>query len=302
MQIKFYYKNVLLLLIINLKFTSMIFSQDNYFEYSKDVSIHSKKTGNGKRNIILLHGFGASINTWDDLNLNVDTNQITIHAIDLKGFGLSSKFKDNKYSLNDQANIIIQYIKKNQLTDISLIGHSYGGGVALLVILDLLKENNNSIKNLVLIDCAAYSDNIPFFIKYLRTPILNSLLFLTGKKYRAKFTLKRLFYDKSKITKKIIDRYVASFSQSGIRYSFVRAAKQIVPDDYLNTISKYTTIKIPTLIIWGKEDMAISVKIGERLNQQIQNSKIEIIDNCGHIPQEEKPEFTSELITKFINQ
>lgn len=289
------------LILVQSYFTSMTYSQTKYFEYSKDLRIHYKKSGIGKMNLVLLHGFGASIETWDDLKLTLDTINYCIHEIDLKGFGLSSKPKDKDYSMDEQAKIVHRYITENSLENVTLIGHSYGGGVVLLTAIKLIEENKNILKHLVLIDCAAYSDQIPFFIKYLRTPILNKIIFLTNKSYRARFVLNRLFFDKSKITKKILNRYVNSFTPIGTKHSFVKAAKQIIPEQYQKTISKYSQINIPTLIIWGRQDAAISLENGEKLNKQIIGSVLRIIDNCGHIPQEEMPDTTNELIVNFIN-
>ena len=53
--------------------------------------------------------------------------------------------------------------------------------------------------------------------------------------------------------------------------------------------AQYKTICVPTLILWGRQDKIIPLEIGERLRQDIPNSRLEIIDKAGHIPQEEVP-------------
>jgi pimeloyl-ACP methyl ester carboxylesterase len=58
-------------------------------------------------------------------------------------------------------------------------------------------------------------------------------------------------------------------------------------------------ISQPTLIIWGKEDRALPAEMAERFRQDIKNSVLQIIPNCGHNPQEEKPEEVNGLIRRF---
>lgn len=280
--------------------------EENYtpskiFKYSEDVSINYEILGEGDTSIIFLHGFGASLNSWNDIKNLFPLDIYKLFLIDLKGFGFSSKPQDNKYTIEDQANIIASFIEKNNLRNIILIGHSYGGGICMRLQLDFMKQNNPIIKKMILIDCAAYLKKLPFFIKYLRMPT-NRLMFLASPKYRAKYTLKHLFFDKGNVTEEKINRYARFFDEPGAHYSFVKAAKQIIPDDYDSIIQKYQNIKIPVLIIWGKNDPILSIDVAKKLNQTIVNSRLEFIEQCGHIPQEECPDSTYKLIDIFLNK
>jgi len=156
------------------------------------------------------------------------------------------------------------------------------------------------INRLILLDCAAYPQDLPFFVEYLRTPIINHLIFLFSAKYRAEFTLNRLFFDENKVTDKIIERYASFFIGEGTRHSFVEAACQIIPDNYKSLISQYNKIDIPTLIIWGRNDSALPLENGIKLNNDIPNSTLKILDKCGHIPHEELPQETYLLIEEFL--
>lgn len=272
----------------------------NLFYYEKDKFLNYTKLGSGPTNLVFLHGFGASLNTWNDIVIGLDTTKYSMYLFDLKGFGLSSKPKDDKYSILDQSDIIESFIKTNELSDIILIGHSYGGGVALTLNLSFVKKKANIIKKLILLDCAAFSDEIPFFIRYLQMPILNNISLFMSYSFQVKFTLNRLFFDKDKITQKIINRYIFSFEQKGTKYSFIKAAKQIVPQNYSSIIKDYNLINNKVLIIWGENDPVISKSIGYKTRDILKNSEISIIAECGHIPNEEKPKETLSLIKKFI--
>ena len=60
------------------------------------------------------------------------------------------------------------------------------------------------------------------------------------------------------------------------------------------------SIETPALVIWGRQDKILPLECGERLNQDLRNSTLKVIDQCGHIPQEEKPEETIPLVLDFL--
>ena len=81
--------------------------------------------------VVLVHGFGASLESWHDIYPHLCGDYQTVR-VDLKGFGFSSKPKDSTYSLEDQAELLASFLKGLGLGRVVLVGHSYGGGVALL--------------------------------------------------------------------------------------------------------------------------------------------------------------------------
>ena len=103
--------------------------------------------------MVLIHGFGASFYSWREI-INKFSENYRVIAIDLKGFGLSDKPEDSNYSVKEQSNIVKSIIKINDLKDIILVGHSFGGAVSLVTCLDLI-ETDNPIKKLILLDSAS---------------------------------------------------------------------------------------------------------------------------------------------------
>lgn len=273
-------------------------SQDLKFFYNEKDFITYEKHGTGGISIIFLHGFGASKNSWYDFYNLFDSLKYTTYLIDLKGFGNSSIPKDNKYSLYDNALIITNFINQEIENDYIIVGHSFGGGVALFQNISTTLTRNPSCQ--ILIDCAAYNLDTPFFIKYLKTPIVNQLMFkLSSANYRAKFSVKRIVF-KENISDTIISRYAKSYKGAKKSYSFIKTAKQLVPKDYNKLIERYDEIQVPTLIIWGNEDNILSPTQGKLLHKQITNSQLELIEKCGHIPHEELPGRTFEIVSDYI--
>lgn len=275
-------------------------ARDSYFEY-KNSRIWYLDKGSGDT-FLFVHGFASSSYTWRYLE-KYYSEKYRVISLDLKGFGQSSKPNDESYSVKDQSEILLNFIQKNNLHNITMVGHSFGGAVVLFSYISANEEVKQSIKNLILIDSAAYKQDFPDFISILRIPIINRLLLsFIPSNINSKTVLKELFFDNSKITDEMINTYGAYLNQPGAHHALIQTANHIIPDDIEELTSRYKEISIPVLIIWGEKDTIVKKSIGVRLHNEIAGSSFESIQQCGHIPQEECPEDTIKIIEKFIKQ
>jgi len=265
----------------------------------KEVALYYETRGKGPP-VILLHGFGGNIYSWHHL-VGPLSKDHELFLIDLKGFGKSPKPHDDHYEVRDQAELIYKFIVAHKLTNLTLIGHSLGGGVALLIALELLKERPGNLRQLVLIDAAAYKQDLPDFIDILRTPLLGPLVTsILSDKQKVRMILKKAYYDDSKITEEQVTAYAAPLRTAGGTYALIRTAKSIIPANVQQISEKYKDINVPTLILWGRQDRIVPLQIGQRLHKDIARSELVVIDNCGHIPHEEKPEDALNAISRFL--
>jgi pimeloyl-ACP methyl ester carboxylesterase len=92
-----------------------------------------------------------------------------------KGAGESPKPYDHRYSMFEQAELIYRFIHQNDLHQVTLVGHSFGGGVALLVALRLTQQEPSRLSRLILLDTIAYPQKLPGVIRMLRMPVLGWL-------------------------------------------------------------------------------------------------------------------------------
>ena len=252
--------------------------------------------------ILLIHGFGGSTYSWRELIPHLSQRNKII-ALDLKGFGKSPKPEDSEYSIYNQASLVINFIQEHELESITLVGHSYGGAVALVVALTMLESNPTLLSKLILIDSVAYAQPMPSFIKVLRTPILRWIVrLILTKKQQVKSVLKLGYYDDDKINDGAVRVYVEALDSPGGKHAIVQVAEQIIPEDIEELCSVYKNIEVPTLILWGREDEIIPLWVGKRLASEMPDSDLVIIEQCGHIPHEEKPEKTIKIITRFLEE
>jgi pimeloyl-ACP methyl ester carboxylesterase len=221
--------------------------------------------------------------------------------IDLKGFGASPKPIDEHYAVRDQVELIYQFIVRHDLRNLTLVGHSFGGVVALLTGLKLTEEKSDRLSGLVLIDSGGFRQPLPGYLKILRTPFLGPLaLGFMSSKRQARRILNMAYYDQRKITHEQVAEYAAPIDSPGARHALVQTAKQLIPRNLEEITSRYKNISVPTLILWGRQDKIIPLRIGQQLHKVITSSRLIVLESCGHIPHEEKPTEVGEIIRRFL--
>ncbi|MCX5888637.1 MAG: alpha/beta hydrolase [Deltaproteobacteria bacterium] len=254
--------------------------------------------------VLLLHGFAACAYTWRFIGPPLAADQRVI-TMDLKGFGLSDKPDDGHYAMADQAEMVADFIRRQDLHDLVIMGHSMGGGVTLMTYLKLRETDPGGIKKLVLIDSAGYPQKMPWFIWMAKVPGLSTALSkLLPPRFAAALVLKKCYYDKDKVTEEQIDTYAYYGSLPGAAAAVSQTAKQIVPKDQEieALIAQYKTIKVPVLVIWGKEDEVVPLKVGLNFKRDLPDSQLVVIPHCGHIPLEEEPLATRQAIGEFLKK
>jgi pimeloyl-ACP methyl ester carboxylesterase len=260
--------------------------------------LHYEVIGNGDP-ILAVHGLGASLFSWRKLKGRLPDHKLIL--LDLKGHGQSPKPRDTQYSIPDQAELVLQFIREQDLRNLTLMGNSYGGAVSLMVAIRLCQEEPGRLSKLILIDSAGYNQDLPWHLKLLRMPALGRLaLHLVPPSMNTLTVLRYSYYKRRLIEWKQIRAYAKSMGSPGGRYALLQVAKQAVPENFEELTAQYPTICVPTLIVWGREDRVIPLAIGETLNRDIPNSRLVILDETGHVPQEENPEETIGHILKFL--
>lgn len=247
--------------------------------------------------LILIHGFTASTYVWHSVAPRFAQEGFHVVAVDLLGFGYSEKPAWFEYTIEAQARMIARLMNRLGVGTATLVGSSYGGAVTATVALDYPER----VEKLVLVDAVINDDakNHPVLrlasipgVGELVTPFLvDSKRFL---KRRMQATIAPVNHHL--ITKDRIDSVIRPLSAANAHRSVLLTSRNW----NANRIEKDAQfIKQPTLIIWGENDAVIPIENGEKLYNSILNSRLVILKNCGHVPQEEKSELFAELVTGF---
>jgi pimeloyl-ACP methyl ester carboxylesterase len=264
------------------------------------VRLWVEERGHGKP-LLLIHGLGANTYTWRKLVPALARTHRVI-AVDLKGFGRSDKPFDNAYGALHQAALLKTLILRRGLTDITLIGHSLGGGVALALAYDLSRSRPGTVRKLVLISSIAYRQELPPSLALLQVPVVAQIgAFVVPAEIQVYQALQEAYYSPAKVTQDQVQAYATPLYRPAARYALLKTVEQIVPANLSRLVALYPTIRQPALLIWCTEDRIVPFWIGQRLARDLPNSRISIMRGCGHIPQEEVGARTLALIRRFID-
>lgn len=259
---------------------------------SKEVLVFGQKiqyveAGSGPT-VILLHGLGGSSVVW---NFNIGPLAEKFHVVvpDQIGFGKSDKPLVN-YRIRTYVDFLDQFCKQLKIERATLVGNSMGGWIAAMYTASF----PDRVDKLVLVDAAGYAPP-----KDVDTRAFFGLNPTT--RAGTKILLSKVFYNKAFQTDAAIDQAIATRMAAGDGYTIKSITESIIRgEDFLDDVVK--TIKQPTLIIWGRQDGLVPLADGERFNKDIAGSKMVVIDECGHIPNTEKPgEFNAALL-KFLTE
>ena len=258
-----------------------------------DLKVHYRDEGQGMP-IVLIHGTSSSLHTWEDWT-KVLTQTHRVIRMDLPAFGLTGPNANHDYSIEYYARFLDQFLTKLAIDSLYLAGNSLGGQIAWYYTSDHLDK----IKKLVLLDPAGFYDaeKIPFVFKLARIPLINQLVGKITPKYFIEKNLKEVYFDTKKITDSLIERYYDLTLRVGNRTAFIAKANQPMIDH----TARLKLITTPTLILWGRNDHWISVAHATRFSKELPHAKVEIMEETGHVPMEERPFESVARTLKFLN-
>ena len=269
-------------------------SESSRFAEIDGVRIHYQEKGVGTP-LVLLHGFTSSTYSWKDV-FEPLSRTFRVIAVDLKGFGFSGK-ADGDYTRRAQAQLVAHLLDHLKIEKAWLGGNSMGGEIALNVAL----ANPQRVDGLILIDSAGVEvkGGSSLAPAYVRIPFVGralTALALTSDKL-VREGLEKSFFDDAKITNERVAHYYRPLRTRGGQLAALRARTQAGQFPIEQDLGR---VNARTLIIWGAEDAVIPLAAGRTMNSLIKNSKLVIIEKCGHLPQEEMPERVLDEVTAFI--
>jgi pimeloyl-ACP methyl ester carboxylesterase len=238
---------------------------------------HFVERGQGKP-IILVHGFNLDLHTWTK-NLDQLAARFKVYAPDLWGQGYSTR----------QPPLDIEKV--------SLVGHSMGGGTAIVFAL----RNPNRVEKLILVDSTGIPTTLPFRSKVFRLKgIAELLLSLPTDRIRRMNLLDIWIHDRHSLTADIY----REFTQYQKIVGTTEALLSILRADFFNTleveIRDLGKLGIPTLIVWGREDVSLPVHNAEEMHRLMPGSRLELLDRAGHLSNFDRAAEFNQLVIDFL--
>jgi pimeloyl-ACP methyl ester carboxylesterase len=274
---------------------------DSRFITVDGLEFHYKVYGEGEPAIILLHGFGSSLFTWGEIAKPL-ADLRTVIAYDRPAFGLTQRplpsewSGENPYSPSTQVNQLVGLMDSLGISKAILVGNSAGGTIAV----DAALAHPERIEALVLINAAVYTSGPPRWLRpLLALPQTQHLGPLIARYFaqRGEVVLKSAWHDPSLMTAEIVQGYRLPM----LVENWDRAIWEFtLASHYLDLAKHLEEIDLPVLVIAGDADNLVPVRQSRRLADALLNSELVVIQNCGHLPQEECPIEILKSISDFI--
>lgn len=268
--------------------------------YQPAVHLYVEEAGRG-RPVVLLHGLGASGYSWRRV-APILARHFRVISIDLRGHGRSDAPFDQAYAPTAQAELVRDAMRQLDLSRAIVVGHSFGGLVALIATLQETAERprDTLIDKLVLMNTPAYPQPPSAFVAFLRKPILPYLaLSVVPATTFVTLALTAETIGMGHITDEDIAMYADPLNGAGARHALIQSARLLEPQNAGAIIAHYGLIRQPALIIWCRKDQIVPLSTGERLTRDLRNSTLAVIDHCEHATPEAAPALTSKLIMDF---
>ncbi len=226
--------------------------------------------------VLLLHGYGSSLDIWLPRVLPRLARNHRVIAIDMKGFGFSGR-PPGDYTPRAHARIAWSVLDKLGVKDVAIVGHSWGASVALRMALQRQKR----VRRVALYAAYVYEEQVPSFFLWARAAGVGETLFGLYYRERIEDRIALAYYDQSFVTQARIDRVEREMNRPGAVAAALATARG---QRYAAVQRRYQSIKRPVLLLWGDNDVVTPVNFGQRLVSQLPDATLKRYPRCGHLP------------------
>jgi pimeloyl-ACP methyl ester carboxylesterase/putative sterol carrier protein len=252
--------------------------------------------------VLLIHGLGGAKSSFFDTAATLSRNY-RVHALDLPGFGSSSKPATAPYTARWFADTVCDTMDALGISRAHVAGNSMGGRVAI----ELGLRRPERVASLVLL-CPAVA-----FVKRTYHPIVRALRpelgLLPHHFSRDKVTehFWSLFADPDAIDPSVadvvVDEFQRIYASPGGRIAFLSAARNIYLDAPYGRNGFYgrlSQLETPALFVWGSHDRVIPPAFAQHVARWLPSAEQIVLDGCGHVPQVERAAQTTGLLERFF--
>lgn len=279
--------------------------QHNYLE-TNGIRLHYVTAGNGPL-MIFLHGFPECWYSWRHQIREFSKDFKTV-AVDLRGYNKSDKPKAvSDYAISELVADIAGAIQALGYEKCILVGHDWGGVIAWA----FAYAHPEMLDRLIVLNFphpANYAKGLRTFqqlrrgwyILLFKLPVLPELLLKLNNYAGIRAIFKTPANNNPEaFTQPDVDKLTAAAAEPGALTGMMNYYRSIFRfKSFWN--KKWDVLKIPTLIIWGEEDIALGKELTYNTEEYVANLEIHYIPNCSHWVQQERPEQVNKYMQAFL--
>lgn len=244
--------------------------------------------------VILLHGLGSSLHTWEPWAKSLSEN-FRVIRYDLPGFGLTGAEPSGDYSEARSMQVLAALMDKLSIERAGVIGNSMGGRLAWRFTAAYPKR----VTSLVLISPDGFespgyeygkSPEVPAMVKMMRYVLPKSFL---------RMNLEPAYADPARLTDDAVSRYYDLLIAPGVRDAMIARMEQTV---LVQPAPLLRTIEAPVLLLWGEKDALIPLKNAADYQSELKNATLVTLPGLGHVPHEEAPAASLPPVLNFLQR
>ena len=244
--------------------------------------------------ILLLHGFGASLQAWDGWAPALEKN-LRVLRIDIPGFGLSGPAVNQDYS--DAADVarVIALLDQLGVQQVIMAGHSMGGRIAW----NLAASHPERVSQLVLLAPDGFPDPNAKSDKTYEVPALLGLMQYSLPQWALRMGgVAPAFADNSQLTPQMMQRYHDMMLAPGVRTALLERMRQTRNSD---PVARLQSIQVPVLLLWGEKDAFIPASNAQDYLKAMPQAKLVTLPGVGHVLHEEAPQASVQVVRDFLS-
>ena len=268
-------------------------AQPTDYRHVAGIRLHVRDTGpRDAPAVILLHGFGSSLHTWQPWAETLSSHHRVIRY-DLPGFGLTGPDPTGDYSDRRAIAILAALLDDLGIAKASLVGNSMGGKLAWT----FAASHQERVERLVLIAPDGFASPGFEYGKQARIPPAVRLLPFVLPRMLLRSSLAPAYGDRAKLTPSLVTRYRDLMLAPGNRRAMIARMQQVNLEEPTPHLRR---IETPTLLLWGEKDAMIPIAHAEDYRSTMQNATLVALPGLGHVPFEEAPARALAPVTHFL--
>jgi len=242
--------------------------------------------------VILIHGFGSSLHTWEPWAEGLD-DRLRVIRLDLPGSGLSPPDPANDYTDDHVIAQLLALMDRLGVQRASFVGNSIGGRLAWT----MAAEHPERVERLVLISPDGFSSpgfeygkapDVPFIMQAMRYVLPRGML---------KANIAVGYADPAALTEPTVTRYRDLMLAPGARKAMLDRMEQTVLRDPVPMLRR---IQAPVLLVWGQKDGMIPFANAADYQSNLADVRLVSFPDLGHLPQEEAPARSLPPVRAFL--
>lgn len=256
--------------------------------------LHVRDTGpRSAPPIILLHGFGSSLLTWEAWAKDLERDHRVIRY-DLPGFGLTGPDPTGDYSEARGMAVLAALMDRLGVPRAVIIGNSMGGKLAW----EFAADHPDRVTRLALVSPDGFASDGFAYGEAPKVPAMLRLLPYAMPRALFRMTLEPAYAEPAKLTEDIVTRYYDMALAPGVRRAIIDRLRQTILRDPLPALSR---IAKPTLLLWGERDAMIPIANAADYLKAMPAATLVRLPGVGHVPQEEAPEASLIPLRAFLD-